>query len=35
MVNFVQVDPADLDTSRLGRRGRVSYPFSNRSWKPT
>lgn len=27
MVNFVQVDPADLDTSRLGRRGRVSYPL--------
>ena len=27
MVSFVQVDPADIDTSRLGRRGRVSYPI--------
>lgn len=27
MVSFTQVDPADLDTSRLGRRGRVSYPL--------
>jgi hypothetical protein len=27
MVSFTQVDPADLDTSRLGRRGRVSYPI--------
>lgn len=27
MVTFTQVDPADLDTSRLGRRGRVSYPL--------
>ena len=27
MVSFTKVDPADLDTSRLGRRGRVSYPI--------
>lgn len=27
MVSFKQVDPAELDTSRLGRRGRVSYPL--------
>ncbi len=27
MVNFVDLDPADIDTSRTGRRGRVSYPI--------
>lgn len=27
MVMFKQVDPASLDTNRLGRRGRVSYPL--------
>lgn len=27
MVMFTQVDPADLNTDRLGRRGRVSYPI--------
>lgn len=27
MVGFVQVDPSEIDTSRLGRRGRVSYPI--------
>lgn len=27
MVNFVDVNPADIDTSRSGRRGRVSYPI--------
>lgn len=27
MVQFIDVDPADIDTSRSGRRGRVSYPI--------
>lgn len=27
MVKFVAVDPANIDTSRSGRRGRVSYPI--------
>ena len=27
MVKFVDIDPADIDTSRSGRRGRVSYPI--------
>lgn len=27
MVKFVEVDPASIDTNRLGRRGRVSYPI--------
>jgi hypothetical protein len=27
MVKFVAVDPADIPTERLGRRGRVSYPL--------
>lgn len=27
MVKFVQVDPAEINTDRLGRRGRVSYPL--------
>jgi len=27
MVKFVDVDPAEIDTSRSGRRGRVSYPI--------
>ena len=27
MVKFVQVDPKDIPTDRLGRRGRVSYPL--------
>jgi hypothetical protein len=27
MVKFVEVDPADVPTERLGRRGRVSYPI--------
>lgn len=27
MVNFIPVDPANIDTSRSGRRGRVSYPI--------
>lgn len=27
MVKFVPVDPKDIDTSRSGRRGRVSYPL--------
>lgn len=27
MVKFVDIDPADIDTSRTGRRGRVSYPI--------
>ena len=27
MVKFVDVDPADIDTSRSSRRGRVSYPI--------
>ncbi len=27
MVKFIDVDPAEIDTSRSGRRGRVSYPI--------
>ena len=27
MVKFIKVDPAEIDTNRLGRRGRVSYPL--------
>ncbi|KKN65459.1 hypothetical protein LCGC14_0481790 [marine sediment metagenome] len=27
MVKFVDIDPKDIDTSRIGRRGRVSYPI--------
>lgn len=27
MVTFVKVDPKDIPTERLGRRGRVSYPL--------
>jgi hypothetical protein len=27
MVTFVEIDPKDIDTSRSGRRGRVSYPI--------
>lgn len=27
MVKFVDIDPADIDTERAGRRGRVSYPI--------
>lgn len=27
MVKFIDVDPASIDTSRSGRRGRVSYPI--------
>lgn len=27
MVNFIPIDPKDIDTSRSGRRGRVSYPI--------
>lgn len=27
MVKFVDIDPKDIDTSRSGRRGRVSYPI--------
>jgi hypothetical protein len=27
MVSFTPVDPAELETNRLGRRGRVSYPL--------
>lgn len=27
MVTFVDINPADIDTSRAGRRGRVSYPI--------
>lgn len=27
MVKFVDIDPKDIDTQRLGRRGRVSYPI--------
>jgi len=27
MVTFTAVDPATLETNRLGRRGRVSYPL--------
>lgn len=27
MVKFVDIDPAEIDTSRGGRRGRVTYPI--------
>ncbi len=27
MVKFIDIDPKDIDTSRAGRRGRVSYPI--------
>lgn len=27
MVNFIDIDPSEIDTSRAGRRGRVSYPI--------
>ena len=27
MVKFVDIDPSEIDTARLGRRGRVSYPI--------
>ena len=27
MVKFIDIDPKDIDTARLGRRGRVSYPI--------
>lgn len=27
MVKLIEVDPADIPTERLGRRGRVSYPL--------
>ena len=27
MVKFVDIDPKDIDTTRSGRRGRVSYPI--------
>ena len=27
MVKFVDIDPKDIDTTRMGRRGRVSYPI--------
>ena len=27
MVKFVDIDPSEIDTERLGRRGRVSYPI--------
>lgn len=27
MVKFVEVNPAEIDTSRSGRRGTVSYPI--------
>jgi len=27
MVKFVEVNPAEIETERLGRRGRVSYPL--------
>lgn len=27
MVKFVDIDPSEIDTSRQGRRGRVSYPI--------
>ena len=27
MVKFIDINPADIDTSRAGRRGRVSYPI--------
>ncbi len=27
MVKFIDIDPKEIDTERLGRRGRVSYPI--------
>ncbi len=27
MVKFIDIDPKDIDTTRSGRRGRVSYPI--------
>ena len=27
MVMFIDIDPKDIDTTRSGRRGRVSYPI--------
>lgn len=27
MVKFIDINPADIDTARSGRRGRVSYPI--------
>ncbi|KKM83732.1 hypothetical protein LCGC14_1306320 [marine sediment metagenome] len=27
MVKFIDIDPKDIDTTRIGRRGRVSYPI--------
>jgi len=27
MVKFIDLDPANIDTSRIGSRGRVSYPI--------
>ncbi len=27
MVKFVDINPKDIDTARIGRRGRVSYPI--------
>ena len=27
MVKFIDIDPKDVDTTRLGRRGRISYPI--------
>lgn len=27
MVKFIDIDPKDIDTARMGRRGRVSYPI--------
>ena len=27
MVNFVDINPADIDTTRNSRRGRISYPI--------
>jgi hypothetical protein len=27
MVKFIDIDPKDIDTTRMGRRGRVSYPI--------
>ncbi len=26
-MKFIDIDPKDIDTTRLGRRGRVSYPI--------
>lgn len=27
MVKFIDIDPADINTDRSGRRGRISYPI--------